>query len=96
MISLPILVWLATMALLIDYVGLTRADDGTTRAVAIGFGLLFWVAFAISATGYTVITNAGVVIQRSSQALAVIGLLGAAISVVLLLETAFNALGREL
>jgi len=92
MINETVLIWMATVGLLVDYVALARASDGQTRAVALGIGLLFWAGFAISATGYKTTTNAGVVIAESSQMLALIGAIVIMVNLILLLETVFRGI----
>jgi len=92
MISQTVLLWMATVGLLVDYVALGRANDGQSRAIALAIGLLFWAGFAVSATGFKVTTNAGVVIAERSQMLAVIGAILVMINIVLLLETVLRGI----
>jgi hypothetical protein len=92
MIEQVTLLWLGTMALLVDYVGLSRASDGKSQAVALALGFLLWAGFTMASLGYTITANA-TVYTRESQLLAVIGLFGAAMSIVLLFEAAFRAVG---
>jgi len=92
MISQTILLWMATVGLLVDYVALGRANDGQSRAIALGIGLMLWAGFAVSAMGFKTTTNAGVVIIESSQMLAVIGAILVMINIVLLLETVLRGI----
>lgn len=85
------LYWLASMALITDYVGLARASDYKTQAVALAFGFLFFAIFTMTALGYYTVTNAGVVMQQSSQALAVMGLIATAVTLLLLFDVAMRA-----
>lgn len=94
MIEQATLLWLGTMALLVDYVALARANDGKSQLVALSLGFLLWAGFAMSSLGYTVTTSADM-FTRESQLLAVIGLFGAAMSIVLLFEAAFRAVGES-
>jgi len=92
MISQTILIWMATVGLLVDYVALGRANDGQSRAIALAVGLMFWAGFAMSATGYKATTDAGVVIAESSQMLGLIGAILVMINLVLLLETVLRGI----
>jgi hypothetical protein len=92
MISEPGLYWLATMGLITNYVGLARASDYKTQAVALAFGLLFFGVFTMTALGYYTVTNAGTVLRQSSQSLAVVGLLATAVTLLLLFDVAFRAI----
>lgn len=83
MVELTVVMWLGTLALLVDYVALAKADNLLTQVVGLAFGLLFWAGFVISSLGYTITTNSGVVLTRSSQMLALLGFLGFAATFVL-------------
>ncbi|MFB6197592.1 MAG: hypothetical protein ABEI52_04895 [Halobacteriaceae archaeon] len=85
------LLWLGTLALIVDYVGLARANDAQSRIVAFGFALLFWGAFALHSTGYYITTDSGVVIRRSAQSLTLLGILGAGVTLMLLFEAVMRA-----
>ena len=88
------LYWLASMGLIVDYVGLSRASDYKTQAVALGFGMLFFGIFTMTALGYYTVTNAGITLRQSSQSLAVFGLLATAVTLLLLVDVAFRAIGK--
>lgn len=72
------------MALLIDYIGLAKADNRLSKIISHVFSLLFWIAFAISSLNYQSISG-GTGLESSSQALALIGLIGTVVTLVLLL-----------
>jgi len=91
--------WLGTVALTIQFVGLYwsvqryREDEPSLEGlIAYAFGLVFWAAFAMHSTNYLHITNTGTEITQSSQTLFLIGLLGGATCVVLLLDASFRVL----
>ena len=88
------LYWLATMGLITDYIGLSRASDYKTQAAALGFGFLFFIVFTITSLGHFTITDAGTVIRQSSQALAVVGLIASAGTLLLLVDVAMRALNQ--
>lgn len=94
MITTAGLYWLATMGLITDYIGLSRATDYKTQAAALGFGFLFFVVFTISSLGHYTVTNAGTVLRQSSQALAVVGLIAAAGTLLLLVDVAMRAMNQ--
>lgn len=83
--------WMGTMALLITYVALARSQNMQTQIIALGFALLFWTGFTMNAGGYTITTNAGRELTRSSQSLSLLGLLGVGVVFVVLVKTAFEA-----
>lgn len=85
MISETVLLWVGTMALVIDYVAIAKADNRLSAIIAHVFSLLFWIAFAISSLNYQAISG-GTTIESSAQSLALIGLIGAVTTVVLLLK----------
>lgn len=93
------LYWMGTLAIMLMFgsllVALPRYRDGQDSLEAVigfAFALLLWGGFAMSALGYQITTNAGVVIRDSSQMLAIFGLIGAATSFVLLLDAAMKAI----
>lgn len=79
------------MGLLVDYVGLARAANNPSQAISYGVALLFWVAYTVNALQYEVHSGSGVV-KHSSQALALIGLLVSAATLILLVVAALNAI----
>jgi len=93
MIEQTVLMWIATVGLLADYVAL-RTSDVMARATGLGVGLFMFVLFAMHSTGYKITTNAGVVIRNSDMSLAAMGLILAAATFILLLETAFRVLNQ--
>lgn len=91
--------WLGTLALLLTFSGLLlsvrryrQGEASLEGLIAFAFGLAFWGAFAIHSLGYQLVTDAGVVITRASTSLALLGLLGAGATFVLLLEGAMRAI----
>jgi hypothetical protein len=94
MITETLLIWLGTVGLLADYVALSRAKDAQTRAVGLAVGLLFYALFTMRAMDYTIWTDAGVQIQGTSMALALVGFIVTAMTFVLLLETGLRALNQ--
>lgn len=90
MVAQAALLWMGTMALLITYVALSRSDNPQTQIVALGFSLLFWTGFTINASGYTVTTNAGIILEKSSQSLSILGFLGVGIVFVVLVKSVFD------
>lgn len=96
------LYWLGTLALLLMFGSLVVAlpryragQDSFEAIIGFAFSLLLWGGFAMSALGYTVTTNAGVVIRERSQMLAVLGLLGAVTAFILLLDASLKAVGKN-
>lgn len=86
--------WLGTMALLITYVALARSQNLQTQIIALGFALLFWTGFTMNAGGYSIITNSGVELTRSSQSLSLLGILGVGVVFVVLVKTVFDAIAK--
>lgn len=86
------LYWLASMGLITNYIGLKQASDYKTQSVALAFGFLFFAIFTMTSLGYYTVTNAGIVMQQSSQALAVMGLIATAVTLLLLFDVAFRAI----
>lgn len=91
MISETVLLWVGTMALVIDYVALARADNRLSTIIAHVFALLFWIVFTISALNYQAVSG-GTTIDMSAQPLALIGFIGAVVTLILLVEVAFGAI----
>ncbi len=92
MITQTTLLWLGTFALLADYVALSRATDAQTRFVGLAAGLLFFGIFTMSATDYTVWTEAGIQIQQTSMGLALVGFLATVATLALTLESGLRML----
>lgn len=93
------LYWLGSIALLLQFGGLVAAvpryrnNEGSVEGLfAFGFAMALWGGFTISSFGYHLTTDAGVVISKSSQMFALIGLLGLATTLVLLLDGAARAI----
>lgn len=95
MVEYTIMLWMGTMALLITYTGLSKANDVKSRFVALAFALLFWAGFTMHSLGYQYTTETGVEISRSDQSLAIMGMLGVAIVIVLMLDAGFQAFKGE-
>jgi hypothetical protein len=93
------LYWLGFLALLLQFGGLVsavsryRQNEASIEGLfAFGFAMALWGGFTISSFGYYITTNAAVVISRSSQMLALIGLMGLATTLVLLMDGAMRAI----
>jgi hypothetical protein len=91
MLSETALLWTGTIALLINYVALQQASTSLDRALALVFALLFWIAYSIGASNYTVYT-AGSATTVSSQSLALIGLIAIIATFLLLVQAAFESI----
>lgn len=91
MISETVLLWVGTMALLVDYVAIAKADNRLSAVIAHVFSLLFWVVFTISSLNYQTISG-GTGIETSAQSLALIGLIGSVVTLVLLVAVAFGGI----
>lgn len=91
MISETLLMWLATMGLLVDYAGISKAQDDRSAAIAYLLALLLWLAFTMNSLGY-VTYSGGSTFQSSSQGLAVIGLVATIVTLVLLVDVAFQGI----
>jgi hypothetical protein len=90
MISQTILLWLGSMALLADYVGLARAENLPPKLMTWVFALVFWLAFTQNSLAFTV-TEGGEVFTRSAETLQLIGILGTVTTLVLLFMGVFEA-----
>jgi len=93
------LLWLGTLALGLEMVGLKwavpRYRDGLASLeglIAYAFAVALWGSFTLTSLGYRAITDGGIVISRSSQTLMLLGLLGLASSVILLFDAAFRVI----
>lgn len=93
MISETVLLWLATMALVIDYVGLSRSENGETQLITLAFALVFWGAFAIDSSNYALYSGASD-FSQSSEALVMIGVLGAVVTFIMLVASVFREFQR--
>ena len=91
MISETLLVWLGTMALLVDYAGISKADNDISRAIAFVISLLLWLAFTMNSLGYQVYSG-GTGFETSAQSLALIGLIASVVTLVLLVDSGFQAI----
>lgn len=83
--------WLATMGLLVDYAGISKAENDRSAAIAYLFGLLLWLAFTMNSLGYLVYSG-GASIETSAQSLALIGLVATVVTLVLLVDVAFQGI----
>lgn len=97
MISETVLLWLGTMALLVNYTGLARAETDESKVIAFVFALVMWLAFTMNALSYQTYSG-GTTIPVSSQSLWLLGILGVVGTIVLLIDAGFsgikNAFGR--
>jgi hypothetical protein len=84
------LLWLATMALLVDYVGLARANGAKSQIVSFGSALVLWGAFAINATNF-VVYSGGSEFYAGAQTLPVVGVIFGFATLVLLFEAVMRA-----
>lgn len=91
MISETLLMWLGTMALLVAYTGVSRADNDLSAAIAYLFAFLLWLAFTMHSLGYQTFSG-GVAIESSAQSLALIGLVGVIVTLVLLVDVSLDAI----
>lgn len=82
--------WLGTVALLVSYLGMVRASDRKTQTIMMGAALVVWAVFALAATNMTIYEGA-TVYQQGSQMLALLGVLGAGTSLIVLFETVFRS-----
>lgn len=96
------LYWLGSIALVLLFGSLVvalpryRAGQDSLEAI-IGFSFAFaaFGAFTMSSLGYTITTNAGVVLRESSQMLTIFGLLGTVVAFLLLIDAAMKALAKN-
>lgn len=91
MISETVLLWLGTFGLLVDYIGIAKAENRLSAIICYVFALLFWIVFTISSLNYQTVSG-GVGIETSSQSLALIGLVAAVTTIVLLVAVAFGGI----
>lgn len=91
MISETVLLWVGTMALVINYVAIAKADNRLSAIIGHVFSLLFWIAFSISSLNYQAISG-GTTIESSAQSLALIGLIGVVTTVLLLVDIVFGGI----
>lgn len=89
MISETVLIWLATIALLVDYVAVAKANDRLSASISFVISLLFWLAYTMNALNYMTYSG-GEGFQNSAQGLALIGLVASVTTLVLLVATAFG------
>lgn len=80
------------MALFITYVALARSENLQTQVISLGFALLFWAGFTMNAGGYTITTETGLQLPRSSQSLSLLGIIGVGVVFIVLVKTAFDAI----
>jgi len=98
MIEQTTLLWIGTVALLSTFGGLAisvpRFQQGETSLIGImayGFSLMFWGLFTLHSTGYIQTIGGGVTLKNSASSLTVVGMIGAILSVVLLLDAALRS-----
>lgn len=92
------LLWSGTMALLILFGGLAvavpryrRGESSLEGLIAFAFSLAFWGMYSMFSLGFVVRTETETVVKQM-QSMTVLGLIGAAIALVLLLDGAFRAI----
>lgn len=92
------LLWLGSIGIILLFGGLLMAvpryqigESSLPGFIAFGFSLPFWSFFTIHSLGYMVY-DGGSALTRSASSLAVIGVLGAIVSVLLLFDGAMRML----
>lgn len=93
MISETVLLWLGTMALLVDYAGLARAENKASEGIAYAFAFVLWLAFTMNALSYQVYSG-GTALTANTQSLWLLGVLGTIATLVLLVATAFDGVAE--
>lgn len=89
MISETVLLWLGTMALLVNYAGIAKADNDASAGIAYGFALVLWLSFTMNALGYSVYSG-GSSFTAASESVWLIGIVATIITLVLLISVAFD------
>jgi len=102
MIAQLALLWIGTVALGLTFGGLTRAvpryqrnEASLMALVAFAFGVLFWGLFALHSTNYIRLIGGGVTARTSAESLAVVGVIGTILSVLLVLDGAFRLIRQS-
>jgi hypothetical protein len=92
------LLWLGTVALATTMGGVAvsapkyqRGESSFGALIAYPFGLVFWLLFTAESFSYFVATG-GETVTQSSEGMAVVGAIGAVITLVLLFDTASRTL----
>lgn len=93
MISETVLLWLGTIALLVNYAGLARAENKASEGIAYAFAFVLWLTFTMNALSYQVFSG-GSALAAGSQSLWVLGILGTIATLVLLVATAFDGIAE--
>jgi hypothetical protein len=89
-LSQLIIIWMATMALLIDYVGVSKANGAKSQIVAFGAALVLWGGYTINSTSFAVYSG-GTEFHKSGETLPIIGIVFGFATVVLLFEAVLRA-----
>jgi hypothetical protein len=82
------------MALLIDYVGLAKAEDAKSQIVAFGSALVFWGAFAINTTNF-VVYSGGTRFLSGEYTLPLVGLVFGFATLILLFEAVVRGVSKN-
>lgn len=90
MITETTLLWLGTMALLADYVGIARAENALSQSVSFAVALVLWLGFTANSLAYTNLSG-GLRFTFHSQSLRLIGTLFVVGTLILLFKSAFEA-----
>jgi len=99
MISRLFLLWAATVALVLTFGGLYASvprhrvgESSLMGVIAFAMSLLFWALFALNATQYVRLIGGGVIEQASTNGFMVVGLIGAILTFLLLLDATMRVL----
>jgi hypothetical protein len=84
-LSQLIILWMATMALLIDYVGVSKANGAKSQIVAFGAALVMWGAFVMNSTSFAIYSG-GTEFHKSGETLPIIGVIFGFATLILLFE----------
>lgn len=93
MIKATALYWLGSTGVVLLFIGLYQSapawrqgDASISGTLAFAFGMGFWALFAIHSTGYLQLIGSGVVQEVSTPSFMIIGVIGAAACLLLLVQ----------
>jgi len=100
MITKTMLMWIGTVGLLSTFGGLyvsvprhRAGQSSLTGLFAFGMGFLFYGIFTLHATAYLQLIGSGVVQQVNTPSLMLVGIVGAALNLLLLFDAAMRVIG---
>lgn len=99
MIGETTVLWIGTVALVTTLVGMgvsvrqyESQNSSLTGLITFGFSLLFWILFTLHSTGYARTLGDGSITTVSTPSFMAVGLIGTALTIVLLFDGALRAI----